>query len=74
MCPICLRLRDIMNFINRVNSSKLVLPGFIFYFHNNHNWDEENPHVIAHSRHRHQFSLNVWAETIDKFLIGRFFS
>ncbi|KAF3424072.1 hypothetical protein E2986_12052 [Frieseomelitta varia] len=34
-----------MNFINRANSSKLVLPG-TFNFHNNHNWDEENPHVI----------------------------
>ena len=26
-----------------------------------------------HSRHRHQFSLNVWAGIIDKFLIGPFF-
>ena len=26
-----------------------------------------------HSRHQHQFSLNVWAGTIDKFLIGLFF-
>ena len=25
-----------------------------------------------HSRHRHQFSLNVWARIIDKFLIGPF--
>ena len=31
----------------------------IFNFHNNHNWDEENPHVIVHSTHQHQFSLNV---------------
>ena len=64
-----------MNFINRANSSKLVLPGmvhsiFIIY----RNWDEENPRVIVHSRHRHQFSLNVWAGIIDKFLIGPFFS
>ena len=44
-----------------------------FNFHNNHNWDEENPRVIVHSRHRHQFSLNVWAGIIDKFLIGPFF-
>ena len=26
-----------------------------------------------HSRHQHQFSLNVWAGIIDKFLIGHFF-
>ena len=26
-----------------------------------------------HSRHQHQFSLNVWAGIIDKFLIGSFF-
>ena len=26
-----------------------------------------------HSRHQHQFSLNVWAGIIDKFLIGPFF-
>ena len=44
-----------------------------FNFHNNHNWDEENPHVIAHSRHQHQFSFNVEARIIDKFLIGPFF-
>ena len=25
------------------------------------------------SRHQHQFSLNVWAGIIDKFLIGSFF-
>ena len=62
-----------MNFINGVNSSKLVLPG-IFNFHDNHNWDEEDPHVIVHSRYQHQFSLNVWAGIIDKFFIGFFFS
>ena len=62
-----------MNFINRANSSKLVLPGMvIFNFHNNHNWDEENPHVTVHSRHQRQFSLNLWAGIIDKFLIGPF--
>ena len=26
-----------------------------------------------HSRHQHQFNLNVWAGIIDKFLIGPFF-
>ena len=64
-----------MNFINRANSSKLVLPGMVYiqYIHNNHNWDEENPRVIVHSRHQHQFSLNVWAGVIDKFFIGPFF-
>ena len=41
-------------------------------FYNNHNSDEENPRVIVHSRHQHQFSLNVRAEIIDKFLIGPF--
>ena len=44
----------------------------IFNFHNNHNWDEENPHVIVHSRYQHQFSLNIRAGIIDKFLIGPF--
>ena len=45
----------------------------IFNFHNSHNLDEENPDVIVHSKHQHQFSLNVWAGIIDKFLIGPFF-
>ena len=44
----------------------------IFNFHNNHNWDEENSHVIVHSRHQHRFSFNVRAGIIDKFLIGSF--
>ena len=26
-----------------------------------------------HSRHQHQFNLNVWAGIIDKILIGPFF-
>ena len=30
ICPICLRLWDIMNFINRANSGKLVLPGTVY--------------------------------------------
>ena len=30
ICPICLRLWDIINFINRANSSKLVLPGMVY--------------------------------------------
>ena len=73
ICPICLRLRDTINFINRANSSKLVLyRDGIFNFHNNHNWDGGNPHVIVHSRHQHQFSWNVRAGIIDKFLIGPF--
>ena len=29
VCPICLRLWDIMDFINRANSSKLVSPGMV---------------------------------------------
>ena len=33
---------------------------------------KKNPHVIVHSRHRHQFSLNARAGIIDKFLIGPF--
>ena len=61
-----------MNFINRANSSSFTRDG-MFNFHNNHNWDEENPRVIVHSRHQHQFSLNVWAGIIGKFLIGPFF-
>ena len=66
-----------MNFIiiNRANSIKLVLPGMEYNnFYNNHNCDEENPHVIVHSRHKHQFSLNVRAGIIEKFLTGPFFS
>ena len=58
-----------MNFINRANSSKLVLVtrDGTFNFRDNHNWD-----VTVRSRHQHQFSLNVWAGIIDKFLIGPF--
>ena len=61
-----------MNFINRANSSKLVLPGMVYsiFISINHNWDEEKPRVIVHSRHKHQFSLNVRAGIIEKFLIG----
>ena len=45
----------------------------IFNFYNIHNCDEENPYVILHSRHQHQFSLNVWPEINDKLLIGPLF-
>ena len=62
-----------MNFINRTNSSKLVLPEMV------HSIFiiiiiamKKNPRVIVHSRHQHQFSLNVWAGIIDKFFIGPF--
>ena len=57
-----------MNFINRANSSKLVSPGMV---HSNFITiiiGVKKTHVF-----KHQFSLNVWAGIIDKFLIGPFF-
>ena len=63
-----------MNFINRANYSKLVLPEMVYsIFIIIIIGDEENPHVIVLSRHQHQFSLNLWAGINDKFLIGPFF-
>ena len=61
-----------MNFINRANSSKLVLPGMvhsIFII------------IIIRTKKIHMLlciqdintSLNVWAEIVDKFLIRSFF-
>ena len=55
-----------MNFINRANSSKLVLPGMVYSI-----FIIIKTRVV-HSRHQRQFNLNVWAGIIDKFLIGPF--
>jgi hypothetical protein len=32
--------------------------------HNQHQWAEENPHGVSHSRHQQQFSNNVWARIV----------
>ena len=72
ICPICLRLWDVMNFINRVNCSKLVLPGMVHSIFIIIITGMKKTHVLF-SRHQRQFSLNVWAGIIDKFLIGPFF-
>jgi hypothetical protein len=36
----------------------------IINIHNQHQWLEENPHGVIHSRHQQQFSINVWAAII----------
>ena len=69
----CEREENFVSTILFTNEASFTRDG-IFNFHNNHNWDEESSHVVMHSRHQHQFSLNVWAGIIDKFLIGPFFS
>jgi hypothetical protein len=33
----------------------------IINIHNKHQWVEENPQSVIHSRHQQQFSINVWA-------------
>jgi hypothetical protein len=42
----------------------------IINIHNQHQWTEENPHVVIHSRHQQQFSINVWACIVGDCLIG----
>ena len=65
-----------MNFINRANSSKLVLPGMVYSIFIIIIIGMKKTHVcIVHSRHLQQFSLNVWAGIIDKLLFNwTFFS
>lgn len=39
----------------------------IFYFHNNHFYTNENPHMMIQNR---KFSINVWAGIVGNLLIG----
>ncbi|XP_018368842.1 PREDICTED: ATP-binding cassette sub-family A member 2-like [Trachymyrmex cornetzi] len=45
----------------------------IINFHNNHLWSDDNPYTIIESRFHQQFSLNVWVDIVDDFLIGPYF-
>jgi hypothetical protein len=38
--------------------------------HNQHQWAEENPHGVIHSRHQQLFSVNVWAGIVFDYLVG----
>ena len=59
ICLICLHSWHTTNFINRANSSKLVLRGMVYsIFIIIIIGMKKNPHVIVHSRHQRQFSLN----------------
>ena len=60
-----------MNFINRANSGKLVLPGMVYSIFIMIIIGMKKTHVLLCIQH--QFSLNVWAGIIDKFFIGPFF-
>ena len=61
-----------MNFIDRANSSKLVLPGVVYSIFVIIIIGMKKTHMLLRIYQR-QFSLNVWAGIIDKFLIGPFF-
>ena len=62
-----------MNFINRANSRKLVLPGMVHSIFIIIVTGIKKTHMLScYSKHQHQFSLNVWAGIIDKFFIGPF--
>jgi hypothetical protein len=41
----------------------------IINIHNQHQWAEENPHGVCHSRHKQRLSINAWAGTVDS-LVG----
>ena len=43
----------------------------IVNFQNNHNWNDENPHV--QSQHQQKFSLYTWVDIIEDKLIGPYF-
>jgi hypothetical protein len=45
----------------------------ILNYHNNHNWDLENPHAIVQTGYQQKFSWNVWGGIIGDLLIGPFF-
>ena len=42
----------------------------VFNYHNNHNWQQNNPHVIHPGSHQQRFNLNVWAGIVGDHLIG----
>ena len=42
----------------------------VFNIHNNHHWEQENPHVIHRRGYQHRFSVNVWAGIVGNNLIG----
>jgi hypothetical protein len=39
-------------------------------FHNHHEWAENSPRGILQSRHKQQFSINVWAGIVGDYLVG----
>jgi hypothetical protein len=43
----------------------------IINIHNQHQWEEENPHGVIHSRHQQQFSINVWAGIVGDCLVSQ---
>jgi hypothetical protein len=42
----------------------------IINIHNQHQWAEENPHGVIHSRHQQQFSINVLAGIVGDCVVG----
>lgn len=38
--------------------------------HNEHVYDDENPHATKVTHYQHEFKINVWAGIIDTFIIG----
>lgn len=42
-------------------------------FHNQHLWDNVNPHGIIESNHQRRFSCNVWAGIVGSYLLGPVF-
>jgi hypothetical protein len=42
----------------------------VISIHNQHQWAEEKPHDVTHSRHQQQFGINVWAAMTGYCLVG----
>jgi hypothetical protein len=46
-----------------------VFVGMASIVHNHYQWAEDNLHGVLESRHRQQFSINIWASIVGE-LVG----
>lgn len=69
MCGANPQFPAIVLFTDEANFSREAITNF----HNNHVWNDINPHAITEGRHQQTFSLNVWGGIIGDDLLGPVF-
>jgi hypothetical protein len=65
----CNRMRLMQTFSAKSWSQmKHVSHGMVFWSHNMHTWNDENPHLIHEIYFQHWFTINVWAGIVSDLL------